>query len=196
MSIDRYYTQLPVVWNGWRKLPCGCCCMLEPKHLTVMMLRSDIITAINEKANLIARATPNLTDDQRVLLKDIVEEGQAGIVADAINDAWAELVHAVSGYTEDMLTEDTTIESTFQNNTEYKVVLDAARNFSGQSVNAVGRACRSYLIHYALAYYLNLVGMAELAASMAATAEDSLADAKRYLAGAVRPYRVNYFPPW
>lgn len=196
MGIDRYYQQLPVVWNGWRKLPCGCCCMLEPKHLTVMMLRSDIITAINEKANLIARATPNLTDEQRVLLKDIAEEGQNGITADAINDAWAELVHAVSGYTEDMMTEDVVIESTFQNNTEYKVILDAARNFSEQSVNAVGRACRAYLIHYSLAYYLNLVGMAELATSMAATAEDSLADTKRYLAGAVRPYRVGYWPPW
>ena len=196
MSIDQYYSQLPIVWSAWRKLPCGCCCMLEPKHLTVMMLRSDIITAINEKANLIARATPNLTDEQRVLLKDIAEEGQDGIVADAINDAWGELVHAVSGYTEDMIAEDVVIESTFQNNTEYKVVLDAARNFSWQSVNAVGRGCRAYLIHYALAYYLNLIGMSELAASMAATAEDSLADTKRYLAGAVRPYRVGYFPPW
>lgn len=196
MSIDRYYTQLPVVWNGWRKLPCGCCCLMDPKHITVMMFRSDIITAINEKANLIARATPNLTDDQRVLLKDIAEEGQNGIVADAVNDAWAELVHAVSGYTEDMLTEDVVVESTFQNNTEYIVVLDAARNFTGQSLNAVGRACRAYLIHYALAYYLNLSSLHELAATIAATAEDSLADAKRYLAGAVRPYRVGYWPPW
>ena len=196
MGIDKYYYQLPVVWNGWRKLPCGCCCMMEPKHITVMMLRSDIITAMNEKANLIARATPNITDEQRVLLKDLAEEGQNGIVADAIEDAWAELVHAVSGYADALLREDTTIESKWVNNYEYKVVLDASRNFSELSINAVGRGCRAYIIHYALAYYLNLVGLAELAASMSATAEDSLADTKRYLAGAVRPYRVNYFPPW
>lgn len=193
---DRYYTQLPVAWHKWRMLPCGCCCMKDMKHITVMMLRSDIMTAMNEQANLMARATPDLTDEQRVLLKDMLEEGQNGIVADAIEDAWANLVHAVSGYADEMLREDTTIESKWVNNYEYKVVLDVTRNFSGLSLNAVGRGCRAYIIHYALAYYLNLVGMPEQAASFTAISENDLADTKRYLAAAVRPYRVNYFPPW
>lgn len=194
--MDAYYNQNPVDWIGRRNLPCGCCCIADPKHLTVLMCRCDIITAMNEKANLIARATPNLTDEQRVLLKDMAEEGQNGIVADAINDAWAALVHAASGYADFLIGEDTEIKATFKDNTEYMVVLDASRNFSALSVDAVGRACRAYLVHYALAYYLNLVGLAELAASMSAIAEDSLADVKRYLAASVRPHRVNYFPPW
>lgn len=194
--MDEYYQQNPINWIGRRILPCGCPCLADKKHLTILMYRSDIITAMNEKANLIARATPNLTDEQRVLLKDMAEEGQNGIVADAINDAWAALVHAASGYADFMLNADVVVESTFKNNTEYRVVLDASRNFSALSVDAVGRGCRAFLVHSSLAYYLNLVGMPEQAATFSATADDNLADVKRYLAASVRPLRVNYFPPW
>lgn len=194
--MDKYYQQNPVDWIGRRILPCGCPCMADKKHLTILMYRADIITAMNEKANLIARALPNLTDEQRVLLKDMAEEGQAGIVADAINDAWAELVHAASGYADFAFNDDATIESTFKNNREYNVILDASRNFSALSVDAVGRGCRAYLVHSSLAYYLNLMGMPDQAATFSATAENDIANVKRYLAASVRPYRVNYFPPW
>jgi hypothetical protein len=167
----------------------------SPKSLVITLHRTDLLKDIDEKAYLISQTTDNRTDQQRAAIADIEQDGQSGILNEYINEAWAEILHAISGYIPKSLDADTTDNSNYNEYDTFTCQILATINFNANAIPAVKNALKNYLEDYALGMYLSITDKTN-ATIFLSKADDDKWKLKKYLASGVRPWRLRYFPSW
>lgn len=137
-----------------------------------------------------------IVDNEKIKssIMDAAEDGRRSRVITFMNRAWGELLHAISGYIYEPLTDDISELSQYTEG-YYIVSLNMPETFNTVSVQAVKGAMQDYLVDSALAGYFAIVKKDE-AGMYYEKASTDLARVKKFLASRISPQRLKMFPHW
>lgn len=163
---------------------------MEYKSLTITLSRLELLSDMEEITFITADAMTVQDEKMRSTIQDIAQDGRIGRTTTCLNKAWGELLHSITAYTKNGMTEDVSTNNDYKEPDTYDVTLRMPVSFSNNSVEAVKNAMHSYLVCRAVSYWFSIVKKDEAEMYMAMSDEE-LMRVKMYLNTRVIPTRLK-----